>query len=156
MCDRFLCQNCYICRKLLTFHSVNVCMMSYFSLALIRQSVRKQIRKKIAGVNMFMITVMFSGKTHARLIQHQCFLCFWYRSLKQIVYFWRKVLSLYDSYSGIPSWDCFSLCLLFFTKAWVSRSPFLDSSSLRMLSSEIWTQQHHQLHQTRFQFFSWL
>lgn len=74
MCDRFLCQNFYICSKLLTFHSVNVCMMSYLSLALIRQIIRKQIRNKNAGVNMFMITVMFSGKTHAQLIQHQCFL----------------------------------------------------------------------------------
>lgn len=54
------------------------------------------------------------GETHAQqtvhtqLIQHQCFLSeflfffvyvfFWYRSLKQIVYFWRNISSLYVYY----------------------------------------------------------
>lgn len=60
-------------------------------------------------------------------------LCFWYRSLKQIVYFWRS--GLCPHYTCFPSCDCFSLCLRFFTKAWVWRSPFLDSSKLRRLSS---------------------
>lgn len=78
---------------------------------------------------------------HTQVIPPQCFnrsgfyFVFWYKSLKQIVYFWRKNLCLFVHCDCIASWDCFSRCRRFFTKAWASRSPFLDSSNLRMLSS---------------------
>ena len=98
---------------------------------------------------MSMITVMVFCKpmlntTHATpVFPSGCFFlhffffpfCFWYWSLKQIVYFLRKSLSPCVCYGRVPSWDCFSRCRRFFTKACASRSPLLDSSSLRMLSS---------------------
>lgn len=44
-------------------------------------------------------------------------------------------MSLHVCYGSAPSWDCFSRWRRFLTKACASRSPFLDSSNLRMLSS---------------------